>query len=310
MKLNVASKKKTLVALAHIGALLTVIAWGTSFLSTKILMEDAHLSPSETYVYRFGAAYLILLVITCRKIFANNWRDEFVLAICGVCSGSLYFITENYALGLTTTANVSLLSSISPLLTTFLVAAVFRQKLKGAVLMGSLIAFCGVFCVIFSHGDSVEFRPTGDLLALGSALCWAVYSVAIKRLLPLYSSMFISRKLFFYGVITGIPLLFLQQEPLHIGTLVNMQHPQYLLNFLFLVLFCSLAAYLIWNEVMKYLGPVTTNNYLYMQPIVTMIAGSLILGEHIYMLGYVGCVLIIGGLIISDKLQDFRLRRG
>ena len=75
------------------------------------------------------------------------------------------------------------------------------------------------------------------------------------------------------------------------------------MNFLFLVIFCSLLAYLIWNEVMKVLGPVATNNYLYLQPLVTMVAAYFVLGEKIFPLGYLGCALIIGGLIIADKLK-------
>lgn len=301
MKFKTASNQKYLILLAHLGALITVIAWGSSFLSTKILMEDGGFTPVEMFVYRFAAAYILLLCITWRKMMSNSMRDEITLALCGICSGSLYFITENYALRLTTTGNVSLLASISPIFTTFLVALMFKQKIKAGVLIGSVVAFTGVGCIIFSHGASMELHPEGDLLALVAAFCWAIYTVAIKRVIPNYTSLFITRKLFFYGVITALPLLFVQHEPLHIAELFDLNTPRYLFNFLFLVVMCSLAAYLIWNEAMKYLGPVTANNYLYMQPLVTMIAAYFVLGENIYLLGYIGCVLIIGGLIISDK---------
>lgn len=287
-----------------------MMAWGTSFLSSKVLLEGGGLTPAETYVYRFSLAYLIILCLTFKKIRSNSWRDEAILAICGLCSGSLYFVTENYALRLTTTANVSLLASISPLFTTILMAIVFRQRIKPGVILGSVVAFAGVFCVIFSHGEGIELNPTGDLLALGASFTWAIYTIAIKPLLPVYSSLFISRKLFFYGVISAIPLILIQEQPLHLGVVFNFIHPQYLMNLLFLVVFCSVIAYFIWNEVMKILGPVTANNYIYLQPLVTMVAGSMILGEHIYLLGYIGCVLIIGGLIICDKLPELsRLRR-
>ncbi len=267
-------------------------------------MEEGGFTPVEMYVYRFAAAYLLLFLFTFKKIMAKNWRDEITLALCGICAGSLYFITENYALRLTTTGNVSLLASISPIFTTFLVALMYKQRIKAGVIIGSVVAFIGVGCIIFSHGASMELHPEGDILAITAALTWAIYSVAIKRIIPIYNSLFITRKLFFYGVITALPLLFLQNEPLHLSLLVDFSKPQYLLNFLFLVVMCSLAAYLIWNEAMKYLGPVTANNYLYMQPLVTMIAAYFVLGEKIYLLGYLGCVLIIGGLIISDKWKS------
>jgi drug/metabolite transporter (DMT)-like permease len=63
------------------------------------------------------------------------------------------------------------------------------------------------------------------------------------------------------------------------------------------------TCYLLWNEVMKKLGPVTSNNYIYAQPLVTMVAAYFLLGEQIFMLGYIGCILIVGGLIISDKIK-------
>lgn len=300
-------KSNYIKAIAHVGAFLTASAWGSSFLCTKVLMTEGGFSPTEMYVYRFALAYILLLLFTFRKIFSNDWRDECLFMLCGVCAGSLYFITENYALQNTSTSNVSLLGSISPLFTAAIMALVFRAKVGAGVVIGSVIAFFGVACVIFSNGEGFVIKPTGDLLALSASLSWAIYSIAVKRLIPLYSSLFITRKLFFYGVITALPILFWQHyltgQPYHLATLFNFSRPEFALNFLFLALFCSLGAYLIWNEVMGVLGPVATNNYLYLQPLVTMIAAYFVLDEKIYTLGYIGCALIIGGLIVADKLK-------
>lgn len=300
-------KSKYVKGLAHLGAFLTASAWGTSFLSTKVLMVDGGFSPVEMYVYRFAMAYILLLCFTFRRILANNWRDELQLMLCGVCAGSLYFITENYALQHTTTGNVSLLASVSPLFTAAIMALIFRVKIGFGVIVGSLVAFAGVACVIFSNGEGFVIKPEGDLLALSAALSWAIYSLAAKRLIPLYSGLFITRKLFFYGVITALPLLLIHHsisgQPYHISTLFNFSHPEFFLNFMFLVVFCSMLAYLVWNQVLSVLGPVVANNYLYIQPLVTMIAAYFVLGEKIYTLGYIGCILIIGGLILADKLK-------
>lgn len=302
-------KSGAIVLLAHLGAFLTVSAWGTSFICSKVLMEDGGLTPVETYVYRFTLAYIVLLLFTFRHLRANSWRDELTLAISGLCAGSIYFITENYALQNTTTANVSMLSSLSPIITTLLVGVFYHIKIQSGTIIGSLIALVGVGCIIFSHGEGLEIRPAGDLVALCSSISWAIYTIVVKRILPFYNSFFVTRKLFFYGVIFALPMLLIQDAPLRVYILFDIAQPQYLLNFLFLVVVCSLFSYVAWNEEMKILGPVTTNNYMYLQPIVTMVVGYLVLGEAIYPLGYIGCVLVLGGLILADKWKG-RVSKG
>lgn len=288
----------------HLSALLVVSAWGTSFISTKVLMEDALLTPIEVYVYRFAIAYVLLLAVTFRKFFADNLKDELQFLLCGVCAGSLYYVLENYALRYTTTGNVSLLSGLSPMITAALMAVMYRARLGFGLILGSIIAFVGVGCIIFSHGEGFEINPLGDILALLSAFAWAIYAVGVKRLIPVYSSLFITRKLFFYGVLTAAPLLWIGEAPTHLAVLFT--NYNFLLNLMFLVLVCSLLAFVMWNFSTKELGPVAANNYLYFQPLVTMIVAYFTLGEEISYLGYIGCALIIGGLIISDKLKISR----
>lgn len=295
------------IILTHLAAIITIIVWGNSFLSTKVLMVDGHLLPVEMYSYRFFAAYLILLLITLRNLKSRNWRDELNFALCGLCAGSLYFITENYALQNTTAGNVSLLASISPLFTALLLAIFFHTRVKPGVIIGSIVAFIGVGFIICSHGEGLVIKPKGDLLALSASLSWAIYTIAVKRLMPIYSTLFITRKIFFYGVLTSLPMLF-SEVPLpeigkHIALLFDLRQPMYLGNFAFLVIMCSVVGYLLWNEVMKKLGPIASNNYIYGQPLVTMVSGALILHEPITTLGYIGCALVIGGLILSDKLK-------
>ncbi len=292
-------------AAGHLAAFIAVLWWGCSFISSKILMEGAGLTPVEVYVYRFFIAYLLILAPTAKQIRSRSRRDEDQLARCGMCSDTLYFLMENYALMYTSTGNVSLLSSISPIFTAILLAFIFKTRMQAGEIWGSVVAFAGVALVIFSEpislGLGLEIHPLGDILSLSCALSWAIYSIAIKRLIPIYSSLFITRKLFFYGLISSVPLLFIQHEPLHLHALFNWEQPVYFFNLLFLAVMCSSLAYLLWNGSMKMIGPLATNNYIYFQAPITMIAGALILGESIYLLGYVGCLLVLGGLFIADK---------
>lgn len=287
----------------HLGALLTVTAWGVSFVSTKVLLEHG-INPTEVYVVRTLLAYLLVLCVCHKRIFSNSLRDELLFVSCGLCAGSLYFIAENTALEYTLVSNVSLIVTLSPLITTLLVGAIYKNERPGkGVLMGSLIAFLGVGCVIFNSSFVLDVKPLGDLLSLSAAVCWSVYSLVLRKLSAFYTVMFISRKTFFYGMVTAIP--FLIAIPEHTPLDVYLQFDVWS-NFLFLGVFCSMIAFIIWAFTIKGLGAIKANNYLYIQPIITLIASALLLGEKVSIVGYVGCSLILFGVWISDRMSRCR----
>ena len=114
---KVTSRKSLL--LCHLGALVAVGMWGGSFVSTKVLVNNG-LGPVEIYIYRFLLAYLLVLIGSHSKLLANSWRDEFLFFICGLCGSSIYFIAENNAVTYTRVSDVSMITTLSPLLTTCL----------------------------------------------------------------------------------------------------------------------------------------------------------------------------------------------
>lgn len=298
--LSISTIKDRGTLLAHIGASFAVIVWGISFVSTKVLL-DAGLHPVEIYIYRFLIAYLLVLAVSHKQFKSHSWRDELLFAVCGVCAGSIYFIAENTALQYTLVSNVSLITTTSPLLTVLLIGLLYKSERpsKGMVL-GSVVAFLGVGCVIFNSSFVIKVKPLGDLLALGAAFSFALYSVVLRRLNALYSVMFISRKTFFYGVVSAIPFLVAEPE---IAPLKTFLETEVWTNLLFLGVGASMLAFVIWAEIVKRLGPIKASNYLYFQPVVTLIASAWILDEKVTLIGYIGCTMILGGVWLSDFLS-------
>jgi drug/metabolite transporter (DMT)-like permease len=283
----------------HLAALLIVLAWGVSFVSTKVLLDNG-LRPAEIYIYRFLLAYLLVLCVCHKRLFSNSLRDELLFATCGLCGGSIYFIAENTALEYTLVSNVSLITAISPLLTTFLIGMIYKsERPSKGIYIGSIVALLGVACVIFNSSFVVKMNPIGDLLSFAAALSWAVYSLVLRKLNALYSIMFISRKTFFYGVLTALP--YMLTEPQITSPAVLLQADVWP-HMLFLGVFASMIAYVIWAQSVKHLGAITASNYIYLQPIVTLIASVIILSETITIVGYLGCALILGGLWLGDYL--------
>ncbi len=292
--------------LFHLGAILTVTAWGISFVSTKVLLDHC-LRPAEIYIYRFILAYLMVLIVSHKRLWANTIRDELLFITCGLCAGSIYFIAENTAIEYTYVSNVSLIVTTSPLITTLLVGLIYKSERAGVgTIIGSVVAFLGVGCVIFNSSFSgINISPLGDILSLSAAISWAVYSLVLRKLNALYDVMFISRKTFFYGVLTALP--FMMFEPEMSSPLILIQ-PEVLPHMLFLGVFASMVAYIVWAQAVKRLGAVKASNYLYFSPIVTLVASVFLLHEQITIIGYIGCALILGGVWLGDFITRRQLR--
>ena len=279
----------------HLIAILTVAIWGLTFISTKVLINH-RLTPQEIFFYRFLIAYLGIWVISPKRLFTNNWQGELWLVAGGIFGGSLYFFTENTALGITQASNVSFIICTAPLLTTILSLLFYKsEKASKGLIYGSLLALMGVGLIVFNGSFVLKISPIGDLLTLLAALSWAFYSLIIKKMAGRYP---ITRKIFFYGVLTILPAFLL--HPLQPDTAVLLQ-PAVLFNLLFLAVLASLICYVLWNVVLKQLGTVRASNYIYLNPLVTMIASFLILDEKITLVALGGAACIVCGVYWAEK---------
>lgn len=281
-------------------ALLMVILWGSSFISTKYLLNQG-LNPSQIYILRFGIAYVCLLVVTYKSVKIGPFRDEILFFFCGLTGGSIYFIAENIALEMTLVSNVGIIVTTAPLLTALVTKILYRKEHIGrGIILGSIIAFLGVTFVIFNSQFEISISPIGDFLSLLAALSWAFYSVTLKKISHKYSVLTFTRKVFFYGILTSIPFAFLihSNSSMHIFV-----EPWIVFNLVFLGIGASMGAYLIWNRMVKEIGAVKSSNYLYLSPLITLIASVIFLDERITLIGAIGCSMILAGVIVGGKYR-------
>ena len=281
----------------HVIAILVIIAWGASFPCTRLLL-DAGISPTEIFVYRSAIAYLGLLVFSRFKVSLWGWKDEALAVLCGLTGGAMYFVLQNIALKLTLLSDVVIVIAVNPLLTTIL-AAIFLKDAHFSlkVLLGSMVAFAGVAVVTFRDGFVWGNGLLGNILAFLAALSWAFYCIILKRVQGRHSTLSITRKVMIYGTLCALPVMLF--EPVTpISTLLR---TDVLLNMLFLALICSMAAFFIWNLVIKKIGAIRSSNYLYLDPIVSIIMGVIVLNERVGLVAVVGCALVLLGVILVEK---------
>lgn len=297
----------------HLLATLIVTVWGVTFISTKVLINSG-LTPAQIFTIRFTIAYIGIWIVCLIKggrdkvLFTCNLKEELMMVFLGVTGGSLYFLTENTALAHTQASNAAFIVCIAPLLTlllTLLLKRLFKGPLMDGLedvrlgfplIGGTVMALTGMFLVVF-NGYTLHISPKGDLLAFGAALCWALYSQFMSQMTLRYGTFFATRKVFFYGLITIIPVILLSDN----SNLPDVQFSaiQVWGNLLFLSVLASLFCFIGWNRVMAAIGNVTSTNYVYLNPVITLIAAIFILGESMTVTAAIGSAMILGGVILA-----------
>ncbi|HIU75272.1 MAG TPA: DMT family transporter [Candidatus Pelethocola excrementipullorum] len=290
-------------SLGHLYAFITVLIWGTTFISTKVLLTG--FEPVEILFFRFVIGFLALIVVLPHPLKITDKKQEITFILAGICGVSLYYLAENIALTYTLASNVGVIISIAPFFTAILSHLVLKgeEKLRMNFFIGFLVAMAGI-CLISFNGAKLQINPMGDLLAVLAALLWACYSVLTKKISGYgYNTIQTTRRIFLYGIIFMIPALFFFDFKLELGRFAN---PVYLFNILFLGFCASALCFVTWNFAVKILGAVKTSIYIYMVPVVTVITSVLVLHEKITGLAMLGTLLILIGLILSETKLSFK----
>lgn len=288
-------------AKGHLAALLTVIIWGTTFISTKVLLAD--FQPIEILFFRFLMGLLALVIIYPRRLKQTGFRREIVFIAAGLCGVCLYYLLENIALTYTMASNVGVIISVAPFFTAILSHLFLKreEKLRANFFIGFFAAMFGIGLISFNSA-SLQLNPIGDLLALLAAFLWACYSILTRKISDYgYNTILTTRRIFFYGLLFMIPALFLFDFKLDLSRFVN---PVYLLNILFLGLGASALCFVTWNFAVKVLGAVKTSIYIYLVPVITVAASVLIIHEPFTWITGTGTVLTLAGLFISERKRS------
>ncbi len=281
----------------HLAALITILIWGTTFISTKVLLED--FEPIEILFFRFVMGFLALIVAYPHRMKGTTRRQEVTYAAAGLCGICLYYLLENIALTYTLASNVGVIISIAPFFTAILTHLFMKgeEKPRATFFIGFAIAMAGI-CLISFSGSRLQLNPLGDLLAVAAAIVWACYSVLTRKISSFgYHTIQTTRRVFAYGIVFMIPALFLFDFRLGIERFAN---PVCLGNIIYLGLGASALCFVTWNMAVRILGAIKTSIYIYLVPVITIATSSLILHEKITIISGAGTVLALLGLCLSE----------
>ena len=281
--------------------------WAETLISSKILLNEG-LGPADILLYRFILAYAGIWFICPKKIWADSVKDELKMLFLGLSGGSLYFLTENTALEYSTASNVAILISCTPLITACLSVFIFKnERMTRQQVYGSLIAFVGIILIILNGQMVMHFNPKGDILALAASLLWSFYTLVIKGMSGRYEASFMTRKVFFYGILTIIPYYFFA-HPL-VTDMAILSKPAVWGNLLYLGIVAAMVCFMVWNWCISRLGTIRTTNIMYSQPFFAMIIAHYVLGDTISVMAFAGTAVLISGMFLMHYKKKHSKKR-
>lgn len=289
---------KSDTARGHLAAFVTILIWGTTFISTKVLLRA--FAPIEILLIRFVIGYAALWCVRPRRMKIKDKKQEWYFAVAGLCGITLYYLLENIALTYTLASNVGVIISIAPFFTAIFAWMFLHDKQPGIrFFLGFLLAMAGIALLSFSKDASLQVNPIGDLLGVAAAVIWAVYSILTKKISGFgHDTILATRRIFFYGLIFMIPISFAMG--FHVE-LQELSADGVLPNLLFLGLGASALCFVTWNTAVRHLGSVKTSVYIYMVPVITAVTSALILRETLTVTAMCGILLTLTGLFLSEK---------
>lgn len=275
------------------------------FFSTNIVVGRAAISEVQPFTLaflRWSFASLALIPFgwagmkNAPEILRQERAGFFALAFCGmlICGGVLYF-----ALKYTSATNGLLIYAAAPVFV-IIFERIFRNRpTNWREGIGIVISFAGIVSIVtrgsISELLALRFNP-GDILVVGCTICWAIYSVVIKRekiqSLPTGTSFLVIALL---G--SAILLPFALIEIITTSSFPTSQSAWISVGCL--AIFPSVLAFSCYQYGVKTAGPVVTSIFIYLMPVSGIILAVIFLGENLYWYHGFGAALVLGGVILA-----------
>ena len=290
------STQKQSSAISYFSILGALVIWSSSFVAIKIAYET--FPPITLGAVRFVVATLILgaLTLLSRNRVKLEKKDIGTVALSGLMGITLYAVLQNIAMQWTSASSATLIIASYPAITLLLESLIYKVKMNLFKIIGILIAIAGVVILSYVKADT---RQQGELLGvvllLVAGIAWAFYNFLTKKVVNRYPSI----SLLFYQTLFGTIFM----APLALFERANWAPPT-VLSFsmmLFLGLFCSVLAFLLYNNGLKKLPASSVTSMLNLVPIFGVFFSWVLLGEQVTLRKVIGGVIIIAGVMISAR---------
>ncbi len=283
-------------ALSIASVLGALILWSSSFVAIKFAYTTY--PPLTLAVVRFVVATLILGLLTLlpKNRVKLEKKDILTVAVCGLTGIMLYAVLQNIAMQWTSASSATLIIASYPIITLLMESLIYKKKLSAIKIIAVLIAIAGVVILAYVKAESrLEGELLGVLLLVAAGIVWAVYNFMMKRVVNHYPPITLLFYSTLFGTIFMLPLALIERAQWQQPTAVSF------LCMMFLGVFCSVIAFLLYNHGLKTMAPSTITSMLNLVPIFGVFFSWLLLGEQVTLRKFVGGAIVIFGVMLSVR---------
>ncbi len=285
----------------RLGALAAVVLWGISFVATKAALRE--ISPVTLIFTRFGLGTALLVGILVLRGEPQApprgaWRT---LALLGFLGIFVHQMLQAYGLTLTSAVDAGWLIGLIPIWSAILSAIFLGERFGAAKLAGLALGFAGAVLVMTRGrigGEVLGFPSTrGDFLILLSTVNWAVYTILGRSTLGRIGASRATAGTMLLGWLMLAPIFLLETGWREWGSLSLRGWG----SVLFLGIGCSGLGYLFWYAALARLEASQVSAFLYLEPLVTLVAAMVLLSEGMRATTAVGGVLVLAGVFLVQR---------
>lgn len=281
-----------------LGLVFLAVIWGLNFIVVKVALDLLH--PLAFNALRFPLACITLLILVRLRgaVVVPERRDIGPLILWGLLGNVAYQLFFIFGLDRTGAGNAGVLLATTPVWTIILSAALGHERPTLAVWLGAGLTLSGMLLVILGGGGTVQLGGNsiwGDLLLIGGAMTWAVYTVGSRNLVMRYGSIQVTAWTVWIGTAVLVPL----------GVPALVAAPPFQLpamawgGIAYAGILAVGIAYALWNRGVRRLGNTRTAIYSNLVPVVALTAAWFWLDEVPTALQLSGASLILAGILLA-----------
>jgi drug/metabolite transporter (DMT)-like permease len=284
--------------LALAGLVIVIMLWSGNAIVGRAVRDD--IPPFFLALVRWTGALAILLPFAVRHVVRDraqlmaSWKIVLLLGLTGVASFNALIYT---GLHYTTASNSMLLQAAIPPLVLLADRVIFGVRSRSAQLAGVIAAMAGVVVIVCQGSLAVLLNlhfGIGDIYILAAVVAWALYT-SLLRLRPQAHPLSFLAVTFSIAALAMVPLAATEA-----AQIAQMRWtPGVIGGCLYVAIFPSLIAYLLYNRAVAEVGPAIAGQAISLMPLFGAGLAALLLSEPLHGYHAVGMVLIAAGLGIG-----------